>query len=580
MLRKELLASKHYGKHFRKLVNWANTFWQGYNRYAHYSHHDCRHSENIIKHLEEWLQHTNPKFKDAELFILLGAVYLHDIGMQCTDSQLLRDVAEISADERRLNLDEVALEKIRKAHARLSAEMICKAIRREDPEGTGLAALAVLFPSEYNAIALVAEGHTNKILADAVTDDYVGVPAVGSVRLKLLRYLLRIGDALDATGTRLDWSYWKPGYWEVANPTTRYHILRHQYVANITVSKGAKFKFNYTIPDNEKEHFEIISTCAEAPFRGELHNMRDYFQAHGILYMGNISSEMVPGPTFQFTMDEDTREVFTREAVEFHASTDRTFAKLVNGDKLKNRVELAVSWLAAQREVDGGWSRAQGQGSRIACTAKTIVALLDNKCFRNSNIRQHGEKVKEAFNWIMSQYDGSWGFPAESLVLETTNPIRKSFVHCTSMACYAYCLVRDAGLISDTEKQKYEEKIKASANWLDSIATGNAWGWGNFPGEPERALCGYWSIRALHRMSECSLCSFDCAGDMIRFAKYAENTNVAYGLAFSLILWRRVVLTLRTVKSCDSHASNFCATAIIYEKGSGLIFRNITDFME
>lgn len=562
MLRETLLDSEDYGDGFRSIENWAQNFWQGHNQYPHYTHHDTRHSRSIIRHLEEWLRHASVDFNDAELFILLGAVYLHDIGMQCTDPQLLRDVAKIPDEELNAPFDEGVSEEIRKAHSQLSAEMIQQAIGGVDPQLTGLAALAQILPDEYHAIALIAEGHASNIPDRAKTDKYVALPI--PVRLQLLQYLLRIGDALDATKTRLDRPYFTSGRWTMARPTTKYHMLKHHYVANITVSKGGEFTFVYTIPDNEQEHYELIRTCAESPLQRHLHKRRDYFQKHGIPYMG-VRSNRVPGPDSLFKMDEGIREVFTREAVEFHASTDRPDAKSVGEADLKKVVQRAVKWLIQQQEDDGGWGSRKGKGSRIACTAKVIVALLDNDCCRSDNTRTYRRKIKKAFDWMMLQYreeEESNGHPASKGFRAETLLDVGAVVHCTSQACYAYCLMQEAGLIDSTVKAKYVSKIKTSMDWLEGVATHNEpnWGWGNFLGEPERALCGYWAIRALQRGAKCLSRDFDSAGSIGRFVDQALSENDPPGLAFSSILLAETASDIadceKLRKKCLKHLCN------------------------
>ena len=115
--------SKDQETEINKLLSWCTSYWDDMKvKHRHYTIHGIQHSKKIIEKLEEWLD-KNIKLNEKESFILLGSIYLHDIGMQCSDEYLLKDIkVNIPSPDRIDNSDE--LELIRKNHAFLSSELI------------------------------------------------------------------------------------------------------------------------------------------------------------------------------------------------------------------------------------------------------------------------------------------------------------------------------------------------------------------------------------------------------------------------------------------------------------------------
>jgi tetratricopeptide (TPR) repeat protein len=152
----------------------------------HYTRHDVKHSETIIKRIGELLEEHPGKLKDQERFILIAAAYLHDIGMQYpTYSGLpLKESYTISE-----------LEEIRKNHHEASYTIIRESVKNDAKIKLGLD------NCEYYAdsIAEIARHH-RKLDLNKLED--TGVPE-GPVRQKLLASLLKLGDALDLDNERV-----------------------------------------------------------------------------------------------------------------------------------------------------------------------------------------------------------------------------------------------------------------------------------------------------------------------------------------------------------------------------------------
>ena len=152
--------------------------------HRYYTDHTTAHSERVIALLDgltAGVMATDKRLSPTEVYVLLAAAHLHDIGMQ---------------NEKFAGGD---LEEIRAHHHEQTAEMIYAVF--EDPAAafslplTGDPALA-------EAVALVAKGHRRVDLAGAEYDSFAH--GAETLRLRLLAALLRFADELDIDHRRVD----------------------------------------------------------------------------------------------------------------------------------------------------------------------------------------------------------------------------------------------------------------------------------------------------------------------------------------------------------------------------------------
>ena len=139
--------------------------------HLYYTDHTVDHSERVIAELNglsAWMMAAARALSPTEIFVLLAAAYLHDIGMQ-NEKFAGGDLAEIRAH-----------------HNEQTAEMIYAVF--EDPENAFLIPLGQ-DPGLVEAVALVAKGHRRVDLGGA---DYASLIHGGeTLRLRLLAALLR-----------------------------------------------------------------------------------------------------------------------------------------------------------------------------------------------------------------------------------------------------------------------------------------------------------------------------------------------------------------------------------------------------
>ncbi len=162
--------------------------------FPHFSDHSILHALNVTRYVDLLACHAENQMSVADCYILLMAVYLHDIGM-CVNSQQLeeyRDQIDMSDYRRGLLLDDTA-DLVRTYHHELSACVINK-----------FWSLFEIPDEEYAAyIAQVAKGHRKTDLADRVKYPNEARMKDGElVHPCWLAALLRLGDECDMAADR------------------------------------------------------------------------------------------------------------------------------------------------------------------------------------------------------------------------------------------------------------------------------------------------------------------------------------------------------------------------------------------
>jgi hypothetical protein len=157
--------------------------------HRYYIDHSLAHSERVIALLDgltAGIMSTDKRLSRTEVYILLAAAYLHDIGMQ--NEQFA----------------EGDLETIRAHHHEQTAEMIYQSFERRD-QAFALPPLGD--PTIVDTVACVAKGHQEEI--NLHSTEYTVELTYGSgsdaerVRPQLLAALLRFADALDIDHNRV-----------------------------------------------------------------------------------------------------------------------------------------------------------------------------------------------------------------------------------------------------------------------------------------------------------------------------------------------------------------------------------------
>ncbi|MCL2137639.1 MAG: tetratricopeptide repeat protein [Coriobacteriia bacterium] len=199
MYRKGLKLTGGYKAYIDRLYDDVKDYLEP-QKFIHYTDHTIRHSLRIEDQITPIIQSLTEKLTPSEKAILLGAVLLHDVGMQSYIPDALYNAEE--------NLSIKQLDDIRAAHNKLSYDYIEQAIKASDPDSLQSAIRKQNFENIINGIALISLYHRDKYYLNAIRYDlYLHDNVLNDiqngndkVRSRLLAALIRLGDALD-----MDW---------------------------------------------------------------------------------------------------------------------------------------------------------------------------------------------------------------------------------------------------------------------------------------------------------------------------------------------------------------------------------------
>lgn len=237
---------------------WNDTLLQ------HYTKHGIDHSSRIVKNLGKLLEDfPTLSLNELERFILLAAIFLHDIGMQLPEYADLPIKSEYSMDE---------CEIIRENHHLASYKAIMDSIKPNAKFSLGLERC-----KEYaNYIASLCKYHRELKITDLKDTSIAG----NQLKLNLLGALLRLGDELDTDYQRVDM--------KILNrkdiPTeSKFYWWSHYYVKSVSIEKG-HIKLLFWFPDEYKNN-SIIEDFQKKRI-GSL--KEQFLEVYDILYDHNI----------------------------------------------------------------------------------------------------------------------------------------------------------------------------------------------------------------------------------------------------------------------------------------------------
>jgi molecular chaperone HtpG len=197
-----------------------------------FTDHSFNHSKDVLQYAEYLLDDTIDKLTDDEIYVLIMAGYLHDIGM-CPTKTMIKEINE--SDEFKKsgkNFEDY----LREIHHEISYKYIIKHWEK----------LNILNEAYAEAIALVGMGHRVVDILDF--DKYKPEYAVKSgkefICLPFLSCIIRLADELDITNDRTP------------------DLLYDEYLPDNKISKKewAKHKANYRVNFNEQSII-VASKC-------------------------------------------------------------------------------------------------------------------------------------------------------------------------------------------------------------------------------------------------------------------------------------------------------------------------------
>ncbi|MGB2841424.1 MAG: hypothetical protein WBC40_02920 [Halobacteriota archaeon] len=206
----------------------AEKIWKkGEFYHVYYTLHGLDHSNSVIQILEKLIGGLNSeeKLNETEIFCLLSAAYLHDVGMLCKYSDDDKNAARKSESKKRpYSVQDL----IRDEHHVRSGRYIKE--HRKDLQ---------LDHIEAECVRLIVEGHRQiKLESDEYNERAIGLT---SVRVRLLSALLRLADELDLLPERAPGTLYDllknnmPDY-------SRIHWLKHYYTSGLLIETSESEK--------------------------------------------------------------------------------------------------------------------------------------------------------------------------------------------------------------------------------------------------------------------------------------------------------------------------------------------------
>jgi len=240
----------------------------------HYTEHGISHSEKIIKHIGRLLENKQNALNDYEKFILVAAIYLHDIGMQSPKHAglELKPKSEYTSEE---------LEIIRDRHHETSEKVILESVKPKSNLSLGLEHC-----KEYaTMIARIAKYHRkfdiNELEVDCINSE--------EIRLPLLAALIRFGDELDIDRQRVNIKILEL----IEIPTkSKYHWWKHIYVNGVMISEGIiniYFSFPEAYKNNNQHLVEVLKNDVSGAIKERYKEVYDTFFKYNI----HIKDEIV-----------------------------------------------------------------------------------------------------------------------------------------------------------------------------------------------------------------------------------------------------------------------------------------------
>ncbi len=329
--------------------------------HRYYTDHTIAHSERIIALLDglvSGMMATDKRLSPAEVFVLLAAAYLHDIGMQ---------------DERFAGCD---LETVRADYQDVTAELIYRSV--ENPaEGFNLSLLND--PALVEAIGLVAKGHRQ---TDLSASEYAPlVYGNETLRLQLLAALLRLGDRLDVDYRRVDLEALKLA---AAPAESRLHRWTCYYVSGVRVV-DEYITIAYRLPKTRPGYRNLIVPLVETNVRAALGALEEILRANSVkvalskplVRLMRTMQVMPPELEEQARQDEAVKQARHRAVAE--ASQDRQRARPIA--VLRESTKWVTGPLALALADETGKSLRQRlltQASKLPSTTYLDMDLLES----------------------------------------------------------------------------------------------------------------------------------------------------------------------------------------------------------
>jgi len=223
-----------------------------------YTDHSVKHSDRIVEKLDgltKALMESSAPLSPLEVYILLAASYLHDLGMQ--DERYSTDA-----------------EWIREHHHELTRNIILQSLEQCKEEAISLDMVPI--PGIANVVARVAEAHRK---VDLFQDRFDPFWHGGeSVRPRLLAALLRIGDELDIDYRRAPMERLKL---KRIHPQSLFHWFKCYYVSGVQIVNEYVTVW-YQFPEGCKDYERLIIPLVDGKIKAAFAELEGILRQYGV----------------------------------------------------------------------------------------------------------------------------------------------------------------------------------------------------------------------------------------------------------------------------------------------------------
>ncbi|MDO8186813.1 hypothetical protein Q5424_19280 [Conexibacter sp. JD483] len=272
-----------------------------------------------------------------ELFVLLAACYLHDLGMQVGKVDGRGLDAMRSSDWNH----------VRRRHPRQSRELIVDRtlVHERDQYEIGLPSSSPFL----EAISIVAESHGSEFFDDAIAELRTRDlrPSNESLRLEGVAALLLMGDELDLHKTRVD-DLWREDFADLSSiGQLHYHL--HHYISVVDIRHGVpsnrrQIRLRFSLPEDSGEDVDSLQEWLGRRLLKQIARTNPILQEQfdGRLEWSDMlefETEMVRGPVYRPLPQA------AREHLQVELTQERLVARTEVRDWIKDAVRLRSNQL-------------------------------------------------------------------------------------------------------------------------------------------------------------------------------------------------------------------------------------------
>ncbi|MCW5212803.1 DUF4365 domain-containing protein [Desulfobulbus sp. TB] len=272
--------SDEYFSLYTNIKQAAENIWKE-DRLGWYTDHGAGHSSRIVDLLDQMCgdlllsDHQSSGLRPDEVFLLLSAAWLHDIGMQDLTDLNNRSVSQQTETEWEL---------VRKRHPARAQEIIAASAPGSDQPNPFSIGLESNNKPLHIPLSLICKGHGSTYyeeVAAKLNNRKFNIEGRGEpVRGALLTSLLLLADELDLHGSR---AVWKKNY--PLSKVSELHYFRHHFVNHVEVVKlndvDKQVQITLALPEdtlNGKKWAEDLQNWLERKLKFELKRTEGHIQ--------------------------------------------------------------------------------------------------------------------------------------------------------------------------------------------------------------------------------------------------------------------------------------------------------------